>query len=283
MKLLTSLLAALLIPVFALAEVTGSPTLWEKAAYGDIPGVQFVRIDGYNGAITTTAEAIWPESAAYTVLRTAMSSPYCASTDANDDGSPAGTGAQTIRVTGITTDFAAFSEDLTLDGQTSVDLTTANIMMINKVEVLTAGSGTANIGVIRCGTGTNTSGNPAVDHAHISGYYVTSQHSWYGVPEGYTLVCKDLTFSSYGATAGQSIALELHQHINKTLPRATPLLAALNQGGTNHITLPNLLVFPEKSQLIFNAKSAASTGPVSLRVDCLLIEDAWKTSSQDIF
>ena len=162
MKKILALIIALLIPFVCHAQVvTGSATLWEKAAYGDIPGLQYVRLSGWNAGITTTFEAVWGESAAYAPLAVALTTPYCASTSANDVLT-SGSGAWTARIKGVNTSFAAFSEDINLNGQTSVTLATANILFISSIEVLTANTGGVNAGVIACGTGARQKSNSRV-------------------------------------------------------------------------------------------------------------------------
>lgn len=260
----------------------GSPTLWDRAVYGDKPGLTQVDFQGYNGAITTTAEALWPESAAYTVLAAAMTSPYCASTSTDDDGAPVGTGALTIRVKGLKTTFAAFSEDLILNGQTSVALTTTLVLVINSVEVLTAGTGGVNAGVVACGTGNNTGGDPAVVHAYVATGANRSMQSWYGVPAGYTLICKNWTLQSYGVTAGQTVQFILNRYVNLGILK-TEYLGFLSQAGSSAITIPNVIKFAEKTIFKVDALSAASTGPASVRADCLLLSDSWVDTAQDLF
>lgn len=61
----------------------------------------------------------------------------------------AGTGARTIRVTYLdTTGAGPFTEDLTLNGTTPVNLVNANHRFIEKIEVLTVGTGVKNAGTI---------------------------------------------------------------------------------------------------------------------------------------
>lgn len=74
-----------------------------------------------------------------------------------------GTGAQTIRVYGLDTNFAWISEDITLSGQTKVT-GSKTFLDVFYVEVLTAGSGIVNAGdiyVVATGTGgVYSSGEP---------------------------------------------------------------------------------------------------------------------------
>lgn len=72
------------------------------------------------------------------------------SSSAND--SSAGTGARTVRITYYalsgSTVTGPFTETVTLDGTTAVDTAATDICYIEKIEVLTVGSGLVNAGVI---------------------------------------------------------------------------------------------------------------------------------------
>jgi len=294
MKLLTSLLAALLVPVFALAEVTGSPTLWEKAAYGDIPGLQLVSLRGWNAAITTTFEPIWPESAAYAPLAAAMSTPYCASSSANDTS--AGTGARTISVKGVDTSFARFTETVTMNGQTSVNLATTNVLFIDSIEVLTAGSGLLNAGIIQCGTGTNTSGDPAVPHQYLgvssatavpasgAGFGNISESFFYGVPASHTLICRNIQCGSVFATAASGHECVIDGYTNSTGIFKRYFTQMQHTTGSNPSLSPGMVVIPEKTLIIgkMAGVTGSDVGPASMNAECLLVSDTWKTSSQNI-
>lgn len=260
-------------------------SIWDLAAYGSIPGISPISINGNNGGITTTFEPIWPESAAYVPLAAAMSTPYIASSSTDDDGDPVGTGARTVRVTGVNTSYAAFSEDLTMNGQTSVNLTTSNVLFINSITVLTAGSGFVNAGTIRIGTGTNTAGVPAVVHAHMAAGFGKTQTAMYFVPANKKLLLRNLTANSYGVTAAQTIQVVADMW---TTPVAAKVLqrqyvATLNQAGTSAYSYPGTLTVPASTLVIFQALSAASTGPVMFQAEGLLIDLATANTLQGYF
>jgi hypothetical protein len=271
MKLVLSLISILF--ATALYAESGSPDVWERCAFGAKQGCEYVNLQGYNGAITTTGEPLWPESAAYTVLAVAMSSPYCASTSNDDDGDPtSNTGAWTIRVRGITSAFAAFSETKTLNGQTSVALTNTTAMFINSVEVLTAGSGGVNAGVIACGTGTNTAGDPAVIHAYVAVGQNRSVSSMYGVPASYTMLCRNWSLQSYGVTAAQTVQFLINRYVNAGILKQE-YLGFLNQAGVSTVVIPDVVKFAEKTIFKVEALSAASTGPAAVRAECILLSN----------
>lgn len=240
-------------------------------------GATPVSIVGYNGTVTTSYETLWDESSAYSFLTAAMSTPYAASSSAND--ASAGTGARTIRVYGVDTSFVAFTEDITLNGQSSVNLTTSSVLAINKVEVLTAGSGLVNAGVIRIGTGSNTSGVPAVVHAHVAASTNISRHGFYVVPTNCQLLVCSLNMGSGSATAGGVVGC-IKQAVDLTgLVKEVVTLS----GATTDSLKPDLrmpLAFEAKSKLNFQLLSSAGTGPAAMLAACVLLNKANTTDAQ---
>lgn len=83
------------------------------------------------------------------------------SANANDDGSPAGTGARTLKfIYYDQTGAGPFSETLTLNGTGCVSTVATNIAFIEQMHVMTVGSTGSNVGIITmyvnaaCGGGT---------------------------------------------------------------------------------------------------------------------------------
>lgn len=291
-RLIAVLLSAILITQNAYASPEASAAhLWERAAYGDIPGITLVNLYGFNGGVPATFEAVWPETADYIPLRVALTTPYCASTSAADDvGS---TGAITIRVTGITTSFAAFSEVVTMDGQTSVTLATANILMFNGAEVLTAGSGLMNAGAIACGTGANTAGDPAVVHLFmpissetaVTGAGNKTAQFFYGVPANHTLLCRNIQVGSVFATAAAGMQVRIEGYTNSDGIHKQLYGVHAHNTGANPSLAPGLIKIPEKTIVIGKLAGAtgSNVGPASLSAECLLISNTWEATAQEIF
>lgn len=271
----------------AVAQVEpGAAHIWEKAALGDVPGLTYVRLHGYNGAITTTFEPLWAESAAYTVLTAAFSSPYCASTSTSDDlGS---TGCESIQITGINTSYEKFTENLVMDGQTSVNLTTTNVLLINSIKCTGAGSGFVNAGAIACGTGANSSGDPAVVHQFMAVGQGKSESAMYGVPDNSKLICRNPNISLYAVTASALFRVVADYYpdpvADKYFIREELINTTAPAASSGWTAFPgNMIVFPERSIVLIQALASTGTGPIQFSMECLEVDEDWEDTSQGLF
>lgn len=101
------------------------------------------------------------------------------SSSANDDGSPAGTGARTLTFVYYTaTGTGPFTETITLNGTGCVATTATNIAFIEQIHVTTVGSTGSNVGTITmyvnaaCGGGTIGTINPTNNQTFWAHHYV---------------------------------------------------------------------------------------------------------------
>ena len=126
-----------------------------RLGLGEIKGARGVNIVGRNVDVdkSDVPEDIWDgassiNNAIIWVPPTTARIHDIVSTDALDDGAPVGTGARTIRVSGLVAwDRPEVSEDLTLDGLTNVPTVNAYVT-INRMEILTFGVLGTNAGTI---------------------------------------------------------------------------------------------------------------------------------------
>ena len=114
---------------------------------------------GFIGDLGTTEKVVSIGSQINIPYLTAASVVKLSSTSANDTS--AGSGALTVKVTGVNASYAEIEETVTLNGQTEV-LTVASFWRVYRMQVMTAGATGYNEGIIHCGTGTVTAGVPAV-------------------------------------------------------------------------------------------------------------------------
>ena len=173
-----------------------------QVARGQIPGHSIIHVFGYNPDVDTVEETIWPIDG---ILGHPASPAIMtiSSTSANDTA--AGTGARTVQVLGVNGTGGLVSEIVVLNGQTPVSTTHA-YDAIERLVVLSVGSGGANAGLIYAGTGAVTAGVPAVPYSAIGvGENVSIVGHW-TCPAGVTgyLVRGSI---SVGPTAGNQFVL----------------------------------------------------------------------------
>lgn len=160
---------------------------------------------GFNADIATDEETIWDQGGSYSYLSSA-SVLKVSSSSANDTSD--GTGARTVQVYGVDSDYNEINEIVTLNGQTAVN-TSNSFLRVYRAIVRTAGSGEKNAGDIYVGDGTVTSGVPATKYAKILvGNNQTLMALW-TVPSGYTgyLYQFDCSSGSTAANKFQTIKL----------------------------------------------------------------------------
>lgn len=280
--MIRNILLGVSIALFALAysaqaqEPQGSE-LWDRASYGSIPGITAVALEGYNGAITTTLEPLWPESTAYTFSSTNLSSPTISSASANDTS--AGTGARTVRVTCVDSTYTVTTGDYTMNGQTGVSVT-QSCMVVNKMEVLTAGSGLTNAGIIYVGTGAITTGKPANVDGLIAASSSQSNSFIYAVPANKKLICAQWYASSRNTTAGG------HEIVVDWSENGGPFKRRFFPGFLNSAQMfmsDYMIGFPEKTRLQMKVLASAGTGPAYGFANCLLIDSAASNANQNQF
>jgi hypothetical protein len=181
----------------------------------------------------------------------------------------AGTGARTITISGLDADYNEISETVTLNGQTAVN-TANSYLRVFDMNVATAGSGATAAGVIYAGTGTVTSGVPAVVYGQIDLTYNTSTMALFTVPAGYTAYITSYTFSSGAASASiVTGAMFIRSYGGVFTLEASAKLAAGNSFD-RHFDTP--LAVAEKSDIELQA-AATSTAQVTGEMHILYIQN----------
>ncbi len=149
---------------------------------------------GFNADIGTTEETVWFQGGAYAHPSSA-STMTVSSANANDTS--AGTGARTVQVYGLDSNYDEVTETITMNGQTAV--TTSNTYIrANRMVVRSAGSGETNAGVIYMGTGTVTAGVPANIYSTVGASLGQTLQTFWTVPNRKTFHLNSLTVSSFG-------------------------------------------------------------------------------------
>ena len=151
-------------------------------ARGDITGFSNIQKFGHNEAVGTTLQTMWSQSTLYTypVSATIMT---VSSSDVNDDNGD--TGAWTVEVFGLDTDYNEINEIVILDGQDEV-ATQNEYLRVNRAIVRTAGTSGWNEGSIYVGTGLVSSGVPANIFTIIDPTDNQTLQAFYTIPAGKT-------------------------------------------------------------------------------------------------
>lgn len=155
---------------------------------------------GINSGVNQTLETVWVGGDAY-AFPSAATTTTISSSNAADTS--AGTGAQTVLVDGLNADYDRVTEVALLNGQTGVTLTN-QYLRVNKVTVLTAGTGGTSAGSIFVGTGTVTTGVPAVVLNRTGASSNESESGFYSVPAGHSAYITRWTMSSSNNTANEA-------------------------------------------------------------------------------
>lgn len=172
-------------------------------------GIKF----GRNPGISTTTDPadVWNGNGNYTGQPVGFTpeTVHVFSASANDTS--AGTGARTIRITGLKTSTSTEyeTEDLTLNGTTAV--TSANTWWrVNRAEILTAGSGGENAGEVTVRPTTTTANVFVVMPAG----YNRSQIGAFTVPAGHNMILKRLRVAitrANGSAGSATVTLRVRE------------------------------------------------------------------------
>lgn len=250
------------------SENTGEP-FELQVARNQIAGHKALFKFGINGDVGTAVETVWAQGGTYvyppaaTVMKISSSSV---------DDAAAGTGARTVAIFGLDTDYNEISESVTLNGQTAVN-TTNSYLRIVRMYVVTAGSGGTAAGTIYAGTGTVTTGVPATVYGMVALGANQTQMSFWTVPAGYTLYITGLFYTSGNTTANTWTNFQLIQR---------PLGGVFRQqsssrvpgNGTFVVDLHAPVSFSEKTDVEIRAIASAGTSNVSAEFEGIYIAGA---------
>lgn len=260
-----SLLSVLFVLLFVVANLAQPSNYEFEVSRGNIPGVSSGNKFGKNLAVTT-AEDIWQAGGIFASPTTAGVVNF-ASSSAVDTA--AGTGARTLQITGVDTNWLSVTETITLRGTTNVP-TVNKYWGINRVLVLTAGTGATNAGTI---TGTSTGTGTPVLATIVIGKAQTQQCIYF-VPAGYTAYITRLNISQTNSTSTATLQAELFiKPFGGVFNIKNDL--SLGQAGTNaveeHFDTP--IIVTEKSIVKITATPSAGSATVSAEFDYFLVKN----------
>jgi len=230
---------------------------------------------GINTSVGTSNETVWIGSTGTYSFPAAASVLKISSSSADDDA--AGTGARTVLVDGLNADYERVTEVVSLDGQTAVN-TTNSYIRVNKMTVLTAGSGGTSVGNIYAGTGTVTSGVPAVVVNQTGVLANETESAFYTVPAGYTAFINAWTMSS-----GNTVADEWTRFTFRVRPfgGVFGIKAQYHIAGSGIYECMTVypLPIPEKADIDVLAATSDGTASVSSQFQIVLIKNQYEVSN----
>jgi hypothetical protein len=158
---------------------------------------------GYNGDVDTASEDVWPGGGIYPLLSGATQL-QCISSSTDDDGNPVGSGARTVTVRYLDTNYAEKSTTVTLDGTTAADLSVADTFRIQAFRVTTVGAGNAAAGTIDLRTKVG-----ATVVGRIAPGLTRARTCVYTVPAGKVLYVTSMALGAGAAAAGKNVTITL--------------------------------------------------------------------------
>jgi hypothetical protein len=223
---------------------------------------------GINTAAGTSNETVWIGSNSYVFPASAA---VLSISSSNAADTAAGTGARTVLVEGLNAAYEAVSEVVALNGQTAVN-TTNSYLRVNKMVVLTAGSGGTSAGNIYAGTGTVTAGVPAVVVNQTGLLANETESGFYSVPAGHTAFINMWTMSSGNTTPDEWTRFTL---------RIRPLGGVFGIKAQYHIPASGIyecvsaypLPIPEKADLEILAATSDGSASVSTQLQIVLVKN----------
>jgi len=145
-----------------LAKLTDTqPTSLKNDFYSDvarnlISGVANFKKQGFNSGVTTTQRMLNSGGTAIVPLTVAAAISFVSNGAGAGNDTAAGTGARSLLITGVDASGNYQTETLVLNGTTPVVTTKTWLGVLNRVQVLTAGTGRVNAGTITGTSGGNT-------------------------------------------------------------------------------------------------------------------------------
>jgi hypothetical protein len=223
---------------------------------------------GINSGVNQTLETVWVGGDAYAFPSSATTTTVSSSNAAD---TAAGDGARTVLIDGLNANYERVTETASLNGQTGVTLTN-QYLRVNKVTILTAGSGGTSAGSIYVGTGTVSTGVPAVILNRTGANSNESESGFYSVPVGYTAFINRWTMSSSNNTANEATRFFLRV---RPFGGVFGYKAVYNIPGNGIYECESAypVALPEKSDLEIMALTTAGAAYVSTQLQMILVKN----------
>jgi len=233
-----------------------------EVARGNIPGHTLRGFVSTNRSVGLTFEDVWG-GALDLVYPTAGETWELVSADLND--ASAGTGARTVLVISMDTNYNENQQIVTLNGTTPVALTGSDHFKPVLAVVLTAGSGEENAGIITLqvsGAGAERNIIPAGDVLSVDGHFT--------VPAG-----KTLFFRQVVTYLPKNVDGDVRVRTKSNAPDAAWVTAGDLPYYQNNFALPimALISVPEKTDVNIQARLSSAGGRVQQITEFLLVDN----------
>jgi len=235
---------------------------------GQITAHSVIHVFGFNPDVDTAEETVWPIDG---ILGHPPSPTVMTISSSSTNDAAAGTGARTLLIEGVNGTGGLVTEIVTLDGQTAVN-TVNTYDAIERMVVLTVGSGGSNAGIIYAGTGTVTAGVPAVPYSAIGVGDNLSLVGHWTCPAGYAgyLVHGKITV---GPTAGNNYVIGRLKLRGQDDIVRTAGITTVSQGAVDyHFDYP-IKILPGEC-ITATAQGSGTNNTVSSYFQILLVKDA---------
>jgi hypothetical protein len=241
-----------------------------EVALGRRQGAETWNKFGYNSDADTGTEIIGAFGGTFTPLTTA-STLTIVSSSTDDDGSPSGTGANTVTIIGIDANHEAQTEVLTMNGTSNV-VTATTWLGINRAFVSLAGNNKSNVGLITitATTGGSTQATIPIGEGTTQQaiFFTYAKHK--GLADTLVLNAEKL---AGGATPKVTFKGWLYNYVTNTNTLIFNQLMD-TMADNNFVLLPSQpFLLPEKSCLYFTATTDTNDSYVACRFSLIQYRD----------
>lgn len=225
---------------------------------------------GYNGDIDVGTETVWSSGGTFSRLSSAETLDVV-STSTDDDGDPAGIGAQSVIIYGIDANFLPQTEVVTLDGTTTV--TTSNTWLgVNRVALYLAGSNGSNVGDINVDATT-----AATRQAQIPAGEGSTQQAIAFIPAKHKSLLDWLYLNAVRTVGAQDPLITVKMFVTSLVSGAIyeVFRSRIDTSKSNHVELRPMqpFVVGEKSLIEVQATTDKDDTEVSVRFSYILVRD----------
>jgi len=241
-----------------------NPDFLRAVALGQVSNASYVSKHGENTDVGTSYETIWTAGGVYAWIAAAT---VLKVSSGNVNDTSAGSGAQTVKVEGLDTDYLEISETVTLNGRTAVN-TALSYLRVHRMTVQTGGANGENAGILYAGTGNLTTGVPDNIFSCIAAGENRTLQAFYTIPAGVTGYLVSATYMS-SVSKRVTVRLEMREIGGVFVPKDNGVFI---DGRMDHeLNFPEPIL--EKTDIQGQAKTGAGSGDIACRFEILLIDN----------